>query len=101
LTGPGLSCWYALRRQSALGCVGLRQSRIGVGRAWLGLGYQCTRDRGSADQAGCREACLHTETDRLAAIALYLQLEFEPIVRSDPECEVWERVIGFLRANDP
>jgi mycothiol synthase len=54
-----------------------------------------------AEQSGCREARLHTETDRLAAIALYLQVGFEPLVRSDPEREAWEQVIGFLRANDP
>ena len=54
-----------------------------------------------AEQAGCREARLRTETDRTAAIALYLQLGFEPLVRSDPEREAWEQVLRFLRANDP
>src|SRR5215210_2169607 len=49
-----------------------------------------------ARQAGCREARLRTTTDRLAAIALYLQLGFEPLVRSDPEREAWEQVIRFL-----
>ena len=49
-----------------------------------------------AGQAGCKEARLHTQTDRLAAIPLYLQLGFEPLVTGDPEREVWERVIRFL-----
>jgi len=49
-----------------------------------------------AEQAGCREARLRTQTDRLAAIPLYLQLGFEPLVRSDPEREVWTRVITLL-----
>src|SRR5689334_16652714 len=46
-----------------------------------------------AEQAGCREARLHTQTDRLAAMQLYLQLGFEPLIRDDPERDVWERVI--------
>jgi len=49
-----------------------------------------------AGQAGCREARLHTQTDRLAAIRLYVQLGFEPLVRSDPDREVWERVLRLL-----
>ncbi len=49
-----------------------------------------------ARQARCREARLHTETDRLAAISLYLQLGFEPLIEADPEREVWERVNRIL-----
>jgi len=49
-----------------------------------------------AQHAGCREARLRTTTDRLAAMALYLQLGFEPLVRGDPEREVWARVIRLL-----
>ena len=49
-----------------------------------------------ARQAGCREARLHTTTDRLAAIPLYLQLGFKPLVTDDSEREVWQRVIRLL-----
>lgn len=49
-----------------------------------------------ARQAGCREAHLRTQTYPLAAISLYLQLGFEPLVTGDPEREVWERVLGLL-----
>ena len=49
-----------------------------------------------ARQAGCREARLRTQTDPLAAIPLYLQLGFEPLVRGDGEREVWERVLRLL-----
>jgi hypothetical protein len=35
-------------------------------------------------------------SDPLAAIPLYLQLGFEPLVRGDPEREVWERVTKIL-----
>ena len=49
-----------------------------------------------ARQVGCREARLRTQTDPLAAIPLYLQLGFEPLVTSDSEREVWERVIRLL-----
>lgn len=45
-----------------------------------------------AAQVGCRETRLRTETDRLAAIAMYLQLGFEPLVHGDQEREVWQRV---------
>src|SRR4029453_16585593 len=54
-----------------------------------------------AEQAGCREARLHTQTDRLAGIRLYLQLGFEPLVRGDTEREVGERVFRFLGGSDP
>jgi GNAT superfamily N-acetyltransferase len=49
-----------------------------------------------ARQAGCREARLRTQTDPLAAIPLYLQLGFEPLVTGEPEREVWERVTRLL-----
>jgi GNAT superfamily N-acetyltransferase len=49
-----------------------------------------------ARQAGCREARLRTQTEPLAAISLYLQLGFEPLVTGAPEREAWERVFGLL-----
>lgn len=49
-----------------------------------------------AEQAGCREARLRTHTYPLAAIPLYLQLGFEPLVTDDSEREVWQRVIRRL-----
>ncbi len=52
-----------------------------------------------AGQAGCREAHLRTQTYPLAAMALYLQLGFEPLVTGDSEREVWERVIRLLSGN--
>ena len=45
-----------------------------------------------AVRAGCREARLKTETDRLAAISLYLQLGFEPVVTTDREREIWNQL---------
>jgi GNAT superfamily N-acetyltransferase len=65
--------------------------REGLARA-LVIGVLAT-----AGQAGCREARLRTTTDRLAAIALYLQLGFEPLVMGDGEREAWERVLRLLR----
>jgi len=32
----------------------------------------------------------------MAAIPMYFQLGFEPLVSGDPEREVWERVIKIL-----
>jgi GNAT superfamily N-acetyltransferase len=52
-----------------------------------------------AGQAGCREARLRTQTYPLAAIPLYVQLGFEPLVTGDAEREVWERVIRLLSGN--
>lgn len=49
-----------------------------------------------AGHAGCRQARLRTTTDRLAAIRLYVQLGFEPLVRDEAERAVWEGVIGLL-----
>jgi len=50
----------------------------------------------AARRAGCREARLRTQTYPPAAIALYLQLGFEPLVTGDAEREVWERVMRLL-----
>ena len=49
-----------------------------------------------ARQTGCREARLRTQTYPLAAIALYWQLGFEPLVTGAAEREVWERVLRLL-----
>lgn len=54
-----------------------------------------------ARQAGCSEARLRTQTEPLAAIPLYIQLGFEPLVRDDAEREVWERVTRLLSGNEP
>ena len=64
--------------------------REGLARA-LVIGVLAT-----ARQAGCREARLRTQTYPLAAIPLYLQLGFEPLVTGDEEREVWERVLRLL-----
>jgi hypothetical protein len=62
-----------------------------------------------AVRAGCVDACLDTRTDRLAAIALYMGLGFEPLLAGDEERgwvvsgshevsrEVWEGVLADLR----
>lgn len=49
-----------------------------------------------AAQSGCREARLHTETDRLPAISMYLHMGFEPLIQDAPEREIWDQVIGLL-----
>ena len=49
-----------------------------------------------AGQAGCREARLRTQTDPLAAIPLYVQLGFEPLVTSNSERAMWKQVIRLL-----
>ena len=54
-----------------------------------------------AQQAGCREARLRTQTYPLAAIPLYMQLGFEPLATGEAEHEVWERVARLLSANGP
>ncbi len=64
--------------------------REGLARA-LVIGVLAT-----AGQVGCREARLRTTTDRVAAIPLYLQLGFKPLVTGDGDREVWERVLRLL-----
>jgi GNAT superfamily N-acetyltransferase len=49
-----------------------------------------------AEHAGCREARLRTHTYPLAAIPLYLQLGFEPLVMGDSDRAVWERVMRLV-----
>jgi N-acetylglutamate synthase-like GNAT family acetyltransferase len=49
-----------------------------------------------ARQAGCKEARLRTQTYPLAAIPLYLQMGFEPLVSDDSDRELWERLIRLL-----
>jgi mycothiol synthase len=51
---------------------------------------------GMAARAGCRDARLDTRTDRLAAIRLYLELGFEPLVATDASREVWASVRSAL-----
>lgn len=49
-----------------------------------------------AGKTGCQETRLQTTSDLLGAIALYLQLGFEPLISSDTEGDVWKRVIELL-----
>ena len=52
---------------------------------------------GLAAESGCGEVRLKTETDRLGAIKLYLQLGFEPlIVEKDMEVQAWQLVQQLL-----
>lgn len=51
------------------------------------------------ERLGCTEARLRTSTFPLAAIPLYLQLGFEPLVTSDADREVWASVIMLLSGN--
>jgi GNAT superfamily N-acetyltransferase len=69
--------------------------RQGLARA-LVIGVLAT-----AQKAGCREARLRTHSYPLAAIPLYLQLGFEPLVTGDREREVWEQVFRTLRGDRP
>lgn len=50
----------------------------------------------AAADAGCTEARLRTSTAPLTAVRLYLGLGFEPLVMSDAQGEVWQRVIGRI-----
>ncbi len=47
----------------------------------------------AAARSNCRAVRLHTETDRHGAIALYLQLGFEPFVESESERKLWQEVL--------
>ena len=49
-----------------------------------------------AKEEGCRETYLHTTTDLLGAISLYMQLGFEPVVRNKKERDAWKDVFITL-----
>lgn len=51
---------------------------------------------GLAEKAGCLEIRLQTTTDLSGAIALYLTLGFEPLVSTDTEREIWQRLFKQL-----
>ena len=50
-----------------------------------------------AKNEGCEE--LHTTTDLLGAISLYIQLGFEPVVRNEKERDAWKDVFNALGIN--
>ena len=52
-----------------------------------------------AKREGCKEAYLHTTTNLLGAISLYIQLGFEPIVRSEKERVAWKVVLSAIGEN--
>ena len=53
----------------------------------------------TAKKEGCKETYLHTTTDLLGAISLYIQLGFEPVVRSEKERNAWKDVFNALGIN--
>ena len=52
-----------------------------------------------AKKEGCKETYLHTTTDLLGAISLYIQLGFEPVVRNEKERDAWKDVFNKLGIN--
>jgi len=52
-----------------------------------------------AKKEGCKETYLHTTNDLLDAISLYIQLGFEPVVRSEKERDAWKDVFNALGIN--
>ena len=68
----------------------LDRRREGLARALL-IGV--ARDGGASRMS--RSSSSYADRS-VAAIPLYVQLGFEPLVRDDPEREVWERVIRLM-----
>ena len=52
-----------------------------------------------ANRERYKEAYLLTTTDLLGAISLYIQLGFEPFVRSENERDTWKDVLSAIGDN--
>ena len=64
---------------------------FGLSKALLSLCLQCL------DELGHTEAFLYTLTARIAAINLYRQYDFVPLIRDRTDLEAWEEVNSLLK----